>query len=89
MSTLLFLCELIAFAVLAYWTFSNDNLGPKAGTKGLLKMMDAQEKQVEAPRKAEPKWRQNHRPEPVRAQAPSRWGAKPAAQEPSWKRRLG
>lgn len=88
MSSLFFLFELMAFALVAHWTYTNDQLGPKGGFKGLLQMMHVQQKEVGASRKRVPKWRQDHREEPVAAVTGTRRAPQAEAREPAWKRRL-
>jgi len=85
MSSLLFGLTVIAFAMLAYWTYKYDRAGAESGLKGLLRM------RAEAPvlggtttRKV-PKWSVAVRREPV-ADRFSRRAVSPRRQ-PKWQRK--
>lgn len=82
MSGILFALAVVAFAVVAYWTYQNDRAGPEAGLKGLLRMK-AEPKAVGTAPEA-PKWSGVGR----RTAAASRFDKKPvSARQPKWRRK--
>lgn len=88
MSSLLFLCELLAFGLVAYWTYVNDASGAEGGSKGLLRMIEPQGDEAPATRKRGARWRRAEAGERARSErAPRR--AQGGRSQPAWKRRPG
>lgn len=57
MSSILFLFEIIAFVIVAYWAYDNDKAGVDSGGKGLLKMRTLASRVSAAAAKNTPKWK--------------------------------
>jgi len=89
MSSLFFMFELSVFALVAYWAYVNDQPGVKGGSKGLLRMLEAQLEQAATPSKRAPQWRKDHRGKPGKAKPERRGGPGAGRPAPAWKRRLG
>ena len=83
---MVFLCEIIAIAVLVHWTYINDQPGPDSGSKGLLRMIEKQSKRVVASGKRAPKWLSTGRGE-SEERTVSRDDRSFGGPEPDWKRR--
>jgi hypothetical protein len=85
MSGVLFLLEIVAFVVVAYWAYLNDRAGPEAGDKGILRMKKMVAEGRPAAKPA-PRWKTvSHRAFDAEdlASDPVIRGA-----QPQWKRRL-
>lgn len=83
MSGILFLVDIIAFVVVAYWAYANDRAGVEGGDQGLLKM----KKVVIAPAAAKraPRWMSTKRPAD-----PDELAEDPVLRrvQPQWRRQL-
>lgn len=85
MSGILFLIEVVAFVLLAYWAFRNDKIGLTEGGTGLFAMRDLSAP-VE-PKSRSPKWKKGLKSSPV-SQSPAVAGELPSGQKPQWAQKL-
>lgn len=85
MSGILFLLEVAAFVLLAYWAFRNDKIGLTEGGEGLFAMRDLSA--PSEPKKRTPKWKQGLKTPPA-SQAQPVAGLLPSAQKPQWAQKL-
>ncbi len=84
MSSVLFGLTVIAFAMLAYWTYKNDRAGSESGLKGLLRMR-AEAPALSGTTRKVPKWSVAvHRP--PAAERVSKRTVSPRRQ-PKWQRK--
>ena len=86
MSSLLFLMQLVAFALVAHWAFTNDKAGPEAGSKGLLRMVDALAPVIARRKAAQPRWKASHSDRPQSAARPGAAQSKARQPTPRWMR---
>lgn len=84
MSSVLFGLTVIAFAVLAYWTYKNDRAGAESGLKGLLGMR-AEAPALGAATPKAPKWSVAVRREPAEGRFSKR--AVSPRRQPKWQRK--
>lgn len=85
MSGILFLIEICAFVLLAYWAFRNDKIGLTESGEGLFAIRDSAAP-VE-PKTRTPKWKQGLKSAPT-AQAQPVAGLLPSGQKPQWAQQL-
>ena len=85
MSSVLFGLQIAAFVLVIYWAYTNDEVRPSTGEKGLLRMVSAAPLVQAAVQKA-PRWRRA--PQGRAAQRSWRPRPKPTVwrSEPKWKR---
>ena len=58
MSTILFVMEIAAFLLVAYWAYENDKIRSSMSSKGLLKMKPDPVASPSAPKTRGPKWKE-------------------------------
>lgn len=85
MSGILFLLEVSAFVLVAYWAFRNDKIGITEGGDGLFAMRDLTAP-VE-PKTRTPKWKQGLKSAPA-AQKQAAAGLLASGQKPQWAQKL-
>ena len=86
MSSLLFLLQLVAFGLAAYWAYTNDKSGSKAGSIGLLRMVDTVAPLVARQQKAQPRWKASHSDRPASPARRPAARAKTSQPPPRWMR---
>lgn len=84
MSGILFLLEVSAFVLLAYWAFRNDKIGAAQGGEGLFAMRDPSA--PAEPKKRIPKWQQGLKPVTPGKQKAA--GLLANGQKPQWAQKL-
>jgi hypothetical protein len=84
MSGTLFLLDVIAFVLVAYWAYSNDRASAGSGDKGLLAMKDTGAIDTEA---RVPKWQESIRGRGAAAPASARLDTT-KVRPPRWTRRM-
>jgi hypothetical protein len=85
MSGILFLIEVSAFVLLAYWAFRNDKIGLTEGGTGLFAMLDPSA--PAEPKSRTPKWKQGLKT-PAAAQKQAVAGLLASGQKPQWAQKL-
>lgn len=85
MSGILFLIEVCAFVLLAYWAFRNDKIGFAESGDGLFAMRDSAA--PAQPKTRAPKWKQGLKSSPTAPAQPVA-GLLPSAQKPQWAQKL-
>lgn len=85
MSSILFLLEVSAFVLVAYWAFRNDKIGITEGGDGLFAMRDLTA--PAEPKARTPKWKQGLK-SPASAQKQAVAGLLPSGQKPQWAQKL-
>ena len=85
MSGILFLLEVSAFVLLAYWAFRNDKIGLTEGGEGLFAIRDISA--PAEPKTRAPKWKKGLKSPPASpAQAVA--GLLPSGEKPHWAQKL-
>jgi hypothetical protein len=84
MSGILFLLEVSAFVLLAYWAFRNDKIGLTEGGEGLFAIRDLSA--PAEPKTRAPKWKKGLKSPAVPAQPVA--GLLPSGQKPQWAQKL-
>lgn len=85
MSGILFLIEVVAFVLLAYWAFRNDKIGLTESGEGLFAIRDLGA--PAAPKTRTPKWKKGLKSPPAASVQPVA-GLLPSAQKPQWAQQL-
>jgi hypothetical protein len=87
MSGILFVLEIAAFVVVAYWAFANDKAQPSTGDKGLLSMKGVAAVIGDAVAARQPKWKRTPSRRAAEASPETEQPADGLSQ-PKWKRQL-